>query len=940
LLGISESKRFFFEKKNQKTFITLGPVELGIPRHMNKGIKVFCFFFSKKKAFLCFTTQHTPNSRTARVDTSGVRVLDPRPMRLLFALLLLVIPLAPALAQGGPAAPAPALTPAQAQQVLDLLHDTARREQFEKTLESLIQASKVLAPAPAATPPAAAPATAPASATTAPAAPAPAAPAATAPAAAPAAPAAAPAPAAKPAAHIPLAPDSLGAQVLVDASQSLNTLSKEVTTTAQTVMSVPLLWRWMRDIATDPGQRALAIAVAWRFAVVMLCALAAEWLAIRGLGGARRILIAHAPDQGREADPVAAAATGPDATAASDDAPGGEIGPAIGTYPPGAAEPPDHHAARHRRLRTAWVVLRRLPFALARLLVDLVPVGVFAAVGYALLGTPLGDPDTARLVILAMVQAYVLTRAIICVERALTDPGHARLRLLRMSDELATYIDRWVGRIVAVAVFGGAIAEVASLLGLFSTAHEALLKAVGLIVHLCLAIIVIQRRREVADWIHARPGAHGPIASFRNGFSRVWDRVALVWIAAIWFVYAVELRNGFIRFLHFFVVTTVIITIARLAGVVALGALDRATRISPHLAERFPGLEQRANRYYPALRVLVSTLIMAAGLVALLQSWGVDALGWLTGGQLGPRVISALVTIGITVALALLAWEVSNAMMDRAVSRLTREGQVMRAVRLRTLMPILRTSLMIVILLMVALTALSEIGVNIAPLLAGAGVVGVAIGFGSQKLVQDLITGLFLLLENAMQVGDWVTAAGLSGTVENLSIRTIRLRAGDGSVHLIPFSAVTSVTNTNRGIGNASVSVNVSYNEDTDRVGEVLTRIAAEMRKEDAWRNAMRSDLQLWGVDKVDGNMVTIVGQIVCTDSGRWGVQREFNRRMKKRFQEEGIQIVNPNQTVVVQDFFHTPPDREPPPEGVRQAMPPPPQQDAPPRAAQKDAAQ
>ena len=139
--------------------------------------------------------------------------------------------------------------------------------------------------------------------------------------------------------------------------------------------------------------------------------------------------------------------------------------------------------------------------------------------------------------------------------------------------------------------------------------------------------------------------------------------------------------------------------------------------------------------------------------------------------------------------------------------------------RLRTLLPLLRTALLITILVFAGLMVLSEIGINIAPLLAGAGIIGVAIGFGSQKLVQDFITGIFLLLENAMQVGDYVTVSGLSGTVEALSVRTIRLRAGDGSVHIIPFSSVTTVTNVNRGLGNASVSVVVDYDEDTDRVG-------------------------------------------------------------------------------------------------------------------------
>jgi small-conductance mechanosensitive channel len=200
------------------------------------------------------------------------------------------------------------------------------------------------------------------------------------------------------------------------------------------------------------------------------------------------------------------------------------------------------------------------------------------------------------------------------------------------------------------------------------------------------------------------------------------------------------------------------------------------------------------------------------------------------------------------------------------------------------------------ILTIAGLTALSAVGVNIAPLLAGAGIVGIAVGFGSQKLVQDVVTGVFLLLENAMQVGDFVTVSGLSGKVENLSIRTIRLRAGDGSVHIIPFSAVTSVTNTNRGIGNAAVSVNLAYDEDIDKAGEVLKEIAAEMRREPELKHLMRGELDLWGVDKVDGATVTIVGQIECTDSGRWPVQREFNRRMKIRFQELGLDIAYPAQ--------------------------------------------
>jgi moderate conductance mechanosensitive channel len=312
-------------------------------------------------------------------------------------------------------------------------------------------------------------------------------------------------------------------------------------------------------------------------------------------------------------------------------------------------------------------------------------------------------------------------------------------------------------------------------------------------------------------------------------------------------------------------------------------------------------LEARANRYYPALRGAVLGVIGIVTVPVLFEVWGIHALRWFETGQVGSRLLSAVITILIASAIALVIWEIVNSAIDTHLAKLSREARYARMARLSTLLPMLRTALLVAIVTVVGLTALSEIGVNIAPLLAGAGIVGVAIGFGSQKLVQDLITGLFLLLENAVQVGDFVTVSGLSGKVENLSIRTIRLRAVDGSVHIIPFSAVTSVTNTNRGIGNASISVNVAYKEDTDRVGEVLKDIAAEMRRDPEFKSLIRGDLALWGVDKIDAGTVTILGQIECTDAGRWSVQREFNRRMKKRFQELDIEIASPPAMMIVQ---------------------------------------
>ena len=160
------------------------------------------------------------------------------------------------------------------------------------------------------------------------------------------------------------------------------------------------------------------------------------------------------------------------------------------------------------------------------------------------------------------------------------------------------------------------------------------------------------------------------------------------------------------------------------------------------------------------------TIVVTGGaIVVLLQIWGLDAFSWFSRGALGGQLFSAMISILASLVVGLVIWEAVNVTFDRHLDRLGRDpvNGAARAARVRTLLPILRIILSIALTAIIALTILSEIGVNIAPLLGGAGIIGVAIGFGSQKLVQDFITGIFLLLENTMQVGDWVTAGGLSG---------------------------------------------------------------------------------------------------------------------------------------------------------------------------------
>lgn len=734
---------------------------------------------------------------------------------------------------------AASLTPAEARQALEVLQDAGRRRQVIEVLRAIAAAGpeEVAERAPAPATGGAAP------------------PARTAPAAGAAAPAAE---------TVSLTSDSLLGAIIASSSTWLSGLSGVLAAAGSVIGGAPLVWNWLARTATNPFAQTAVLDVAWRLVVVVGLAWALRWLLARALRRAVRALERRA--EARRARRRAAP----------------EVAPGIASRP-------------ERRL------LHRAPLAALWLLLELVPLAGFAAAGNLLVTTPLGGAGgIAPLIILVAVNAFVVQQAAMAIGRAAVSPESRELRLFRLSDESAAYVEVWLGRITGVAIYGMAGLDVARLLGLYPAAYDSAAKLLILLNHLLLALVVMQCRHAVAVAIAPAGHASGTVAVLRHWFARIWHVVAIFLLIAVWFVWALRIDNGYALLLRYVGATVVVLVLARLAAVAVLGALDRVFRIGEETAQRLPSLAGRANRYVPILRHVVSGAIGVLAALALLQVWGLDVTGSFHDGGLGQRVAGSAVVLLVAAVLGVVIWEGVDSWMSRKIAGLTGSGEYARAARLRTLLPLLHSTLLVAIVLVVGFTALSQLGVNIAPLLAGAGIVGVAVGFGSQKLVQDVITGIFLLLENTMQVGDWVTVSGLSGSVENLSIRTIRLRAGDGSVHVIPFSSVSTVTNTNRGIGNAAVSVTVAFSEDPDRVGCVLKEIGAEMRRDPAFRDLILDDFALWGVDKVDGATFTVLGQMKCTDAGRWGVQREFNRRIKGRFQEMGIEIALPAQSVIL----------------------------------------
>ena len=203
-----------------------------------------------------------------------------------------------------------------------------------------------------------------------------------------------------------------------------------------------------------------------------------------------------------------------------------------------------------------------------------------------------------------------------------------------------------------------------------------------------------------------------------------------------------------------------------------------------------------------------------------------------------------------------------------------------------------------VLVVMVTLIALSELGLDIGPLLAGAGVVGLAVGFGAQTLVKDVITGAFILVENSLAVGDWVELGSHSGTVEAMTIRTVTLRDLEGTVHVIPFGEVASVLNYNRDFGFTLVDIGVAYRENVDDVIKVLEEVGEDLRADETYGPSILEPLQVLGLNKFSESSVDIRARLKTKAMMQWSVRREFLRRIKKAFDERGIEIPFPHRTL------------------------------------------
>jgi small conductance mechanosensitive channel len=542
--------------------------------------------------------------------------------------------------------------------------------------------------------------------------------------------------------------------------------------------------------------------------------------------------------------------------------------------------------------------LVRASFALLGLVIGLLPVLVFAGTAYAALSMTLDPFTRTRITLSILVNATVEARLLLCVVRSVLLPADAGAVFLPIDAETRNYLYIWVRRFTFWAIFGYAVPEAAWWLGIPGALYALMLKTVGLVLALLAVIFLLQNRAAIAAWISGEPTAASGWARVRRSLGEIWHLLAIIYIVGMYLIYALHIEGGFVYVLRASALSLIVILAAQLLVRFVHGLSRRGFAIKPELKAQFPTLEERANRYVPILSRLSSCVIYLLAALTILQAWNVGAFAWF-GSDLGRRMSGNALSIGMVLIVALALWEIFASAIERYLTAIDASGAPRRT-RIRTLLPLLKTAMLCVIIVLTSLIVLSQIGIDITPLLAGAGVVGLAIGFGSQALVKDIITGLFILIEDQLAVGDIVDVGkDHAGVVEGITVRTIRLRDQAGAVLTVPFGEVTTVKNLTRDFAYVVARITISYGEDIDRAVEILRQVSEELMADEVFKPLILDPFDYQGVDALDASSVVLLVRIRTVASKQWVVGRAFNRLVKIAFDKHGIASRDPTRIVM-----------------------------------------
>ena len=525
-------------------------------------------------------------------------------------------------------------------------------------------------------------------------------------------------------------------------------------------------------------------------------------------------------------------------------------------------------------------------------------VGVTYLASNAVAFYGIGDGASLPLYAALFINAFVLLELLKIGVRVVFSPHYTGLRLLASDTAFIRYGYHWLvtiihllgyGYLVLVPLIDSELGEDFTELASTFLASAAFVYALwGVLAHRRDGRTVLERSSK-----HAHTAAGRLLLAF---FAFTWHWFALVYFLLL-LVGALLGSEKFLLFLVWAALQTFLtIAIAVLLSALLTRLIERRLSLPEGWRRNFPGIEKRLDAYLPPLIEGIRFVLPIAVLFSLLCLWQViDLPKWLSSEGGGVFFEKGMSVFWILFVHALI-WLVAAGFIENWLS--PRSGDNIRlSARAETLLSLAKNALAIVLIGTCVMMTLARIGINIGPLIAGAGVLGLALGFGAQTLVKDVITGIFIQLENAMNSGDWVSVCGISGTAERISLRSVGLRDLEGTYHIIPFSSVTTVSNYMRGFAYHKGVYGIGYNEDIDAACAQLKAAFDELVQGDLRRHILEP-IDISGVTRLGDSSVDIRVLIKTTPGDQWTVGRAYNRLVKIYFDRAGIEIPYPHQTV------------------------------------------
>ena len=557
-------------------------------------------------------------------------------------------------------------------------------------------------------------------------------------------------------------------------------------------------------------------------------------------------------------------------------------------------------------------------------LIDALIVIVAWAVGYVVTTTVFGEFGQIGFRQTLYLNAFLAVELVKVAARAILSPSTADLRVLSVSDLAAKRCSRVTNIVVSLLGYGQLLVVpiVNGSAGYF--AGRAVAAVVAFLAVLYLIAALIRYRESVGNWLveqllpwrkmneEEREAAgyvevevpegeeepevpRVPADGWLARLLKLWWLPGIAYLVFMLYVAVTQPISAVSDALVASLRVALAIVAGLLIGRVITGMAVRGVHLPDHINQKIPLLDARINRLVPNMLFGVRWIVVIAVVAFALETLGIlSAWSWLRSPA-GLSLSGTIIVVALILIIAYAIWVAFSSWVDY---RLNPDYGEPPSSRETTLLTLLRNAVTVALIILTLMFALAELGLNIGPLIASAGVLGLAIGFGAQKLVQDIITGVFIQFENAINVGDVVTVGGITGGVERLTVRSVTLRDLQGIVHIVPFSSVDMVSNFTREFSYYVVDMGIAYREDVDEAKQAMFDAYELLREDPEQGMFLLGDLEYFGLDQFGDSAVVLKCRVKTWPGKQWGVGRAYNRYLKKVFDERGIEIPFPHQTL------------------------------------------